>query len=54
MLNALLTEIARLLFSQNALLVQETRPLSFLVIQQIDQNNKDLPIGSLKLRQTKS
>jgi hypothetical protein len=36
--------------SQNVLLVQETRPLRFLVIQQIAQNNKDSPIKPLKLR----
>jgi hypothetical protein len=34
---------------QNVLLAEETRPLRFLVIQQIAGNNTDLPIKPLKL-----
>jgi hypothetical protein len=32
---------------QNILLAEETRPLRFLVIQQIAENNTDLPIKPL-------
>jgi hypothetical protein len=39
----LVTEIT-VIFSQNIQLTQETRPMQFSVIQQIAQNNRDLPI----------
>jgi len=39
----LVTQIT-VIFPQNVLFTQETRPLQFLVIQQIAENNRDLPI----------
>jgi hypothetical protein len=42
----LVTEIT-VIFSQNIQLAQETRPMQFSVIQQIAENNKDLPIRPL-------
>jgi hypothetical protein len=37
-------------YLQNVLLAEETRPLRFLVIQQIAENNTDLPIKPLNSR----
>jgi hypothetical protein len=37
-------------YLQNVLLAEETRPLRFLVIQQVAENNTDLPIKPLNSR----